>query len=69
MLNIPAILLMHRHRDGESYPMTEAEPSAASLDPERELRAGTRIYECSVCDEQIVVTTGPSDQPADRPPA
>ncbi len=69
MLNIPAILLTHRHRDGQSYPMTEAEPSAASLDPERELRAGTRIYECSVCDEQIAVTTAPSDPSAERPPA
>ena len=69
MINIPAILLMHRHRDGQSYPMTEAEPSAASLDPERELRPGARIYECSVCDEQIAVTAEPPGPPAERPPA
>jgi hypothetical protein len=69
MINIPANLLMHRHRDGESYPMSEAEPSAASLDPERELRAGTRIYQCSVCDEQIEVTAGPSHPSPEPPPA
>jgi hypothetical protein len=69
MINIPANLLMHRHRDGESYPMREAEPSAASLDPERELRAGSRIYECSVCDEQVVVTAGPSRPSPEPPPA
>jgi hypothetical protein len=49
--------------------MTEAEPSAAKLDPERELRPATRIYECSVCDEQIAVTTAPSDSSAEPPPA
>ncbi|TAK00506.1 MAG: hypothetical protein EPO36_08655 [Chloroflexota bacterium] len=69
MLNIPPILLLHRHRDGSSHPMAEAEPSAASLDPERELRAGARIYACKACDEQIVVTTGTSDPKEAQPPA
>jgi hypothetical protein len=59
--------LKHRHADG-SWASMEARPvhDPAELDPEIGWADG-RIYECRVCDEQVVVRDLGGDGPMDRP--
>jgi hypothetical protein len=54
MLDAQAIRLMHLH-DDQLVPMTEVVDNPARHDEEREWVRGRRIFQCSVCDEQVVV--------------
>jgi hypothetical protein len=59
--------LKHRHNDG-SWGTLEPRPAhdPAGLDPEIGWVDG-RIYQCRVCDEQVVVRDPAGDGPVDRP--
>ena len=61
MLDAQAMRLMHLH-DDQLVPMTEVVDNPAKHDEERAWLHGARIFQCTVCDGQVVV------QPPDAAP-
>jgi hypothetical protein len=64
MLDGMAYELMHPHSDGQAFPMVEHTPT--THDPERAWVRGARLFRCTACDEEIVVS--PSRDEAAPPP-
>jgi hypothetical protein len=67
MFELQSLRMMHWHGGDDWVPMVESEHDAATHDPERAWLRGARIFKCSKCEEQIAVTTGTDEVPADHP--
>lgn len=66
-LRLGELLLQHRHRDG-TWGRLEPRPphhSPAEHDPERHWPEG-RLYACTTCEEQVVVSETDDRVPEDR---
>ena len=49
---------MHRHGDDDYAPFAEGgDHDAASHDPERAWLQGARIFRCTQCEDEVVMTT------------
>jgi hypothetical protein len=64
MWDYQTVKLLHRHSNEDWVPMVESEHDPAGRDPERAWLHGARLYKCTSCDEQIVITA-----PVDAPPS
>jgi hypothetical protein len=57
MFDFQTIKLLHRHGNGDYAPMTEgADHTPAAHDPERAWLTGARIFKCTRCEDEIVIT-------------
>jgi hypothetical protein len=63
MWDYQTVKLLHRHANDDWVPMTESEHDPAGRDPERAWLHGARLFRCTSCDEEIVITA-----PAETPP-
>jgi hypothetical protein len=67
MLELQTFSLTHVH-DGERYVMEEQHHhDAAEHDPEQGWRAGMRIFRCTSCAEEVVVSPSGHDTPDPDP--
>jgi len=63
MFDYRTLQLMHVH-GGTHVPMVErSHHDAAEHDPERNWRAGSRIFRCTTCEDEVVVLPAGHDAP------
>ncbi len=65
MFDYQTVKLLHRHSNEDWVPMTESEHDPASRDPERAWLHGARLFRCTSCDEEVVITAPPDSRPGD----
>ena len=63
MFDYQTVKLMHRHGADDYVPMVESEHDPAAHDPERAWLRGARLFKCSRCEEQVVISAPGSDEP------
>ena len=57
MFDYTTVQLFHSHGEGHYVPMAErTDHDPAARDPERKWLSGARIFKCTTCDEEIVMT-------------
>ncbi len=67
MFDYQTIKLMHRHGEGDYAPMAEGqEHGSAAHDPERAWLRGARIFRCTKCEDEVVLTDS-ADAPGEPP--
>jgi hypothetical protein len=67
MFDFQTIKLLHRHGNDDLVPMSEAsEHGSVAHDPERTWLRGARIFRCTTCDEEVVMT--PAAEPTGESP-
>jgi len=68
MFDYQTVKLLHHHGNDDWVPMAEVEHGSAAHDPERAWLRGGRIYRCTSCEEEVVITEPPDARP-DKPGA
>ena len=67
MFDYQTVKLLHHHGQDNWVPMAESsDHDAATHDPERQWLSGARIFRCTTCDEEIVMT--PAAEPHTEAP-
>jgi hypothetical protein len=67
MFDYQTVKLLHSHGDGHYVPMAEnPDHDSAAHDPERAWLSGARIFRCTTCDEEIIMT--PAAEPHSEAP-
>ena len=68
MLDYQTIKLMHRHGDDDYAPFAEvSEHGSAAHDPERAWLRGARIFRCTRCADEVVLTAPDGELPSQHP--
>ena len=65
MFDYETVKLLHRHGNDEWVPMAESEHGSAAHDPERAWLRGARLYKCTSCEEEILITAPPDERPGE----
>jgi hypothetical protein len=66
MYDYQTIKLLHRHGDDDYVPMTEgSEHTSATHDPERAWLRGARLFSCTKCADEVVITAPNANVPDD----
>ena len=69
MFDYKTVKLLHHHGNDDWVPMLEeTEHGSAAHDMERAWLRGGRLYKCTTCEEEIVITEPPDARP-DKPGA
>jgi hypothetical protein len=65
MFDYTTVKLLHRHGNDDYAPMAEGDHDPASHDPERGWLKGSKIFRCTRCDDEVLMS--PPDASLEHP--
>jgi hypothetical protein len=67
MFDYQTVKLLHRHGNDDYAPYAESsEHTSAAHDPERAWLKGARLFRCTRCEDEVLVTSN-GEPPSDHP--